>query len=178
MLPTTFLGIKFMIFLFLARRQTRPPPGWSILAAARPPSVLAIPELVPAAQRYFSQSLSFSSTRSYRLAQSRYNRFCHQFSLAPFPPNELMRHCSATFLAQKGLRLQTIKCYLSALRHAQIANGFPDPRIGLDHPRLECILRGIKRSQATSSSVPNCTRLPITPDILRLIHSYLPQTPT
>ena len=132
---------------------------------------------MPAAQRYFSQSLSSSSTRSYSSAQSRYNRFCHQFSLAPFPLNETLLCSFATFLAQEGLRLQTIKCYLSALRHAQIANGFPDPRIGLDHPRLECILRGIKRSQATSSLVPKRTRLPITPDILRLIHCHLPPPP-
>ncbi len=107
----------------------------------------------------------------------RYNRFCHQFSLAPFPLNETLLCSFATFLAQEGLRLQTIKCYLSALCHAQISNGFPDPRIGLDHPKLECILRGIKRSQATSSSVPKRTPLPITPDILWVIHSHLPHSP-
>lgn len=82
----------------------------------------------------------------------------------------------ATFLVQEGLKLQTIKCYLSTLRHAQIANGFPDPRIGQDHPRLECILRGIKRSQASSSASPR-SWLPITPDILRLICSHLPASP-
>ena len=60
--------------------------------------------------------------------------------------------CSfATFLAQEGLKLQSIECYLSALRHAQIANGFPDSRIGLDHPWLECVLRCIKTRVASLS---------------------------
>ena len=89
-----------------------------------------------------------------------------------------MKSCfvpSLPYLAQEGLELQSIKCYLSALRHAQIANGFPDPQIGLDHSRLECILRGTKRSQASASS--SCTRLPIIPEILRLIHSHIPSSP-
>ena len=102
----------------------------------------------PAAQRYFELSLSSSTTRSYKSAQSRYLNFCSRFSLAPFPLSETLLCSFATFLAQEGLRYQSIKCYLSALRHAQIASGFPDPRIGSNHPRLEAILRGIKRSQA------------------------------
>ena len=130
---------------------------------------------MPAAQRYFAQSLSSSSARSYGSAQSRYVEFCHCFSLVPYPLNETLLCSFVTFLDQEGLKHQSIKCYLSALRHAQIANGFPDPRIGLDHPRLEGILRGIKRSQAPSSS--SRTRLPITPEILRLIHSHLPSSP-
>ena len=131
---------------------------------------------MPAAKRYFAQSLSASSTRSYSSAQSRFIKFCHQFSLPPYPLNETLLCSFASFLAEEGLKLQTIKCYLSALRHAQIANGFPDPRIGVDHPRLECILRGIKRSQASAPSQSR-TRLPITPEILRLIHGHLPPPP-
>ena len=46
--------------------------------------------------------------------------------------------CSfATFLAKGTLKYLTIKCYLSALRHAQIAHGFIDPGIVANFPRLE-----------------------------------------
>ena len=131
---------------------------------------------MPAAQLYFAQSLSSSSSKSYKSAQSRYEKFCHQFSLVPYPLSETLLCSFASFLAQDGLKVQSIKCYLSALRYAQIANGFPDPRIGSDHPRLECILRGIKRSQA-SANPPARSRLPITPDILSSIRLHLPHSP-
>ena len=158
--------IIYLILLLFAHRQTpfTPPP-------TQPSSRLAIPELMPAAQRYFAKTLSLSSARS---AQSCYVEFCHRFSPVPYPLNETLLCSFITFLDQEGLKHQSIKCYLSALRHAQIANGFPDPRIGLDHPQLDYILRGIKRSQASAAS--SHIGLPITPEILRLIYSHLPSS--
>lgn len=84
--------------------------------------------------------------------------------VTPYPANEdyLCKFCA--FLANQGLSLQTIKCYLSAVRHQQIAMGFLDPHIS-GMARLEQVLRGIKRVKAkqVQSDKP---RLPITLPIL------------
>ena len=61
----------------------------------------------------------------------------------------------------------TIKVYLSGVRSLHINNGFPDPL--KDRPRLQRVLRGIKRSQGSSST----NRLPIDKSILLLIHNHL-----
>jgi hypothetical protein len=67
----------------------------------------------------------------------------------------------AAFLANEGLRAQSISVYLSALRHLQISAGLQAPTPSA-WPWLTYVLRGIKRSQAPSSRV----RLPITASIL------------
>lgn len=94
---------------------------------------------MPVAQRYFEMYLSSSSLRSYKSAQTRYVKLCSKFSLLPYPLSETLLCSFATFLAQNGLKFQSIKCYLSALRHAQIANGFPDlngsPPLRMHSPR-------------------------------------------
>ena len=72
-----------------------------------------------------------------------------------------------SYLANEGLAHQTIKSYLSAVRHLQISYGYPDPHIG-DMPRLEQVLKGIKSSQVRQGKQPR-KRLPITPSILRQI---------
>ena len=53
----------------------------------------------------------------------------------------------ATFLAGEGLKEQTIKTYIAALRYLQITMGLPDPRDASSLPRLQLVLMGIKRSQ-------------------------------
>ena len=70
-----------------------------------------------------------------------------------------------SFVAKQGLKHQTIKCYLSAVRHLQISNGFKDPFTGEHMPKLDYVLRGIKKHQAEQSSDER-TRLPITPALL------------
>ena len=62
--------------------------------------------------------------------------------------------------------------YISALRHAQIANGIPDPQLVSTCPQLEYIMRGICRTQAEVGIQP-CTRLPITTQVLPSIPSCL-----
>ncbi len=65
-------------------------------------------------------------------------------------------------LFQAKLASQTVKCYLSAVRFAQIALGLGDPKVD-SMPRLEYVTRGLKKS-ATQKKAP---RLHITPPILR-----------
>ena len=69
------------------------------------------------------------------------------------------------FLAKDNLKHQTIKTYLSAVRHINIVAGEGDP-FKEDMPLLEYTVRGIKGDQARNSESVPCTRLPITPDIL------------
>ena len=73
-------------------------------------------------------------------------------------------------LANEGLKFQIIKCYLSGLRHLQIAAGLADPFVGNEFVKLHYVLRGIRRWQASQFGArAKPTRLPITPDILRAI---------
>ena len=66
------------------------------------------------------------------------------------------------FAVGQGLKQQTIKSYLSAIRHLQVSCGGGDPR-AVAMPQLELALRGAKREQAGQRVRP---RLPITPVVL------------
>ena len=68
-----------------------------------------------------------------------------------------MGHLYAAKLAS-----QTVKSYLSAVRHTQIALGMGDPRVA-SMPQLEYVTKGYRKSLSKKP----VTRLPITPVILR-----------
>ena len=86
----------------------------------------------------------------------------HDFVPLPVSEQQLCQYTA--WLANQGLTHKTLKTYLAAVRHLQIAEGLPDPKIA-SMPKLEQVMRGIKSHQArsTSGSQP---RLPITPDVL------------
>ena len=84
--------------------------------------------------------------------------------LTPLPVTGEVLCFYVSQLADDGLAHQTLKSYLSALRHMEITYGHPDPRVG-DMPRLEQIMRVIKSSQARQGKKPK-TCLPITPTVL------------
>ena len=96
----------------------------------------------------------------------------------PFPVNEKLLIYFATYLAQRGLREQSVKTYLAAVRHLQLTMGLPDPRDSSALPRLRLVLAGIKRMQAESGDLAPRTRLPITPLILRRIRELWNGRPT
>ncbi len=71
------------------------------------------------------------------------------------------------FLYAQNLSPSTIRVYLSGVRYHQIQSGGPDPSHS-DMPQLHYVLRATQRAR------PLCTRqlrLPITPSILRHLHS-------
>ena len=68
-------------------------------------------------------------------------------------------------LADQGLKHSTLKVYLSAVRYLQIASGLGDPFGGVAWPRLDYVMRGIKKADAEKGSNSK-QRLPITPSIL------------
>ena len=70
----------------------------------------------------------------------------------------------ASFLATEGLTHKTIKCYLSGVQNLQLAFDLKYPEVG-QMARLQQIIRGIKFDNGKRQS-----RLPITPNILSMIH--------
>lgn len=67
-------------------------------------------------------------------------------------------------LAEGGVSPKTIKCYLAAIRHAQIALGLRDPQIS-GMAKLEQVIKGAKRTYAGHAQ-DRRVRLPITPNLL------------
>ena len=125
---------------------------------------------------YFRRALATSTQRSYASAQSRYLAFCTQFLIAPLPVQELHLCRFASFLGNENISHSTIKCYLSAVRHLQIASNLPDPMI-TSMPKLESVIRGIKSQQALNKGSGD-KRLPITPDHLLTLRRHFQQNST
>lgn len=91
--------------------------------------------------------------------------FCSLYHISfPFPVNEHLLSRFAAYLFREGLKGGTIKNYMAAVRHAQISMGLGDPRMS-DMPQLGYVIRGIKRV----TGGPPRTRLPITPDLLKVM---------
>lgn len=107
---------------------------------------------------YFQNGLAASTRRAYGSAKSRYARFCSSNSLTPLPASGHQLCQFVSHLANENLCHSTIKCYLSAIRHLHVAEGYGDPNI-CNMARLEQVLKGIKSIQAKSLKKP--TRLPI-----------------
>ena len=99
------------------------------------------------------------------LAQNRYLSFCQRTNIIPFPTSIHVLCSFVAVLGSQGLKHQSVKKYLSAIRHAQISAGFPDPFKNTDLSKLEFILKDLKRQQAYQGT-PSKTCLPVTPDIL------------
>ena len=96
-------------------------------------------------------------------------KFCSTYYNSPTPPfplSETLICLYVVYLANEGLAHSS---YLSALRHLQISDGFPDPNIS-SMPRLSQVIRGKKLQQAKQGHQPR-PRLPITPTILHQLRS-------
>lgn len=122
---------------------------------------------------YIQAALAPSSQRTYGSAQNRYLRFCSTLSLQPLPVSEHQLCQFAAHPADENISHSTIKSYLSAVRHLQIASDLPDPSIA-SMPKLEGVMKGIKSLQSKSHTNIR-TRLPITPTILLHIHKLWEQ---
>ena len=104
-----------------------------------------------------------STRRTYQSALNRFASFCSLYNvLTPFPISESLFCYFSTHLACQKLSPQTIKVYLSAIRHMQVTLGLPEPREFSSMPRLRLVQSRIQRIQQTETRV----RLPITPAIL------------
>ena len=130
--------------------------------------------LGPTVRRLLQAGLAPSTQRAYSAGQKKYLTFCQQTGTPPLPVTEQGLLHFVAFAVNQGLKQQTIKSYLSAVRHLQVSGGGGDPRVG-DMPQLELALRGAKKEQ---SGQPKRSRLPITPAILLRLHQVWNRQPT
>ena len=134
---------------------------------SRQVSALAVSPLEGVVQCLFSKGVAASTLTAYSSAHKRYLDFCSSFNISPSCPLSESSLCYfVAHLHTQGLKHQTIKCYLSGIRHTQIALSMPDPFNSSSWPKLEHVLKEVKCLQAEA----NCQsrqRLPITPSILQ-----------
>ena len=116
---------------------------------------------------FLGQALAPATVRSYRSGQGRFLRFCHDTGLQPLPVTEQLMCMFVAQLGTEGLAHQTIKCYLSAVRHYSIMAGQGDPFGPGAFPVLQYVLRGVRRSPRA----PAQPHLPVTPQILQHLKS-------
>lgn len=117
--------------------------------------------LGPVVQRLLQAGLAPSTQRTYAAGKKKFMAFCQESGVTPLPLTEDKLIKFVAYTVNKGLKYQTIKCYLSAVRHLHVTCGGGDPRVE-SMPLLELALRGARKEQ---SGLPKRTRLPITPVI-------------
>ena len=116
-----------------------------------------------AVQELFSVGLAASTRRTYQSGSECFVQFCRTFAVThPFPVSERTLTYFVAYLYQEKLAASTVKSYMAAVRHTQIALGLVDPGMGR-MSQLEYVVKGLKRQ---TSGRPAQTRLPITPEIL------------
>ena len=108
---------------------------------------------------YLGQALADSTKKSYKSAKNGTTPFVLR-TILPVCEQSLSRYAAS--LANKGLAHASIKCYMSAVRHLQIEEGWGDPKLKC-MPKLELVLRGIKRVHGRKCK-PS-PRQPITPEL-------------
>ena len=110
------------------------------------PARLDLLQLEESVSFYLERSLAPATLHSYTSGQRRYMAFCTAANLQPLPLVEQTLCMFVAQLGREGLAHQTIKAYLSAVRHFVIIAGHSDPFKGDPFPLLQYVLRGIKRS--------------------------------
>lgn len=131
---------------------------------------LAIQGLENSAADLIRNSLAPSSQRSYAAAQSQFLKFCSLVNKPPLPASEQLLVLFSAHMAQSCTH-NTIRAYLSAVRHLHLSHGLKDP---LDRTlQLQLVLRGIKRKKPSLADA----RLPITPLILQAILDMVNRDP-
>lgn len=124
-----------------------------------------ISHLERSVQELFTAGLAESTRKSYKTGANSYLSFCATYGRVNFPVTEKNLSLFSAHLSNKGLQASTVKSYLAAVRHTQIALGLGDPKIG-DMPQLEYVLKGLKRKTTRNGTR---TRLPITPIEMRIL---------
>ena len=115
-------------------------------------------------RKYFTMGLAPSALHMYRSGKVRYTKFCQETGDIALPVCEsvLCRFC--VHLAMNNLSYWTIKAYLSAVHHMQIAAAQPDPFTPMS--KSHYVLKVIKRKEAMNHREPQ-ERLPITSHLLK-----------
>ena len=81
----------------------------------------------------YQAGLAQSTQKTYAAGKKRYIDFCEKTAAAPLPAIEKQLCRFVAYLKEEGLRHQTVKSYLAAVRHMQISNGRGIQKLGLCH---------------------------------------------
>ena len=111
------------------------------------------------------QALAPRSWRSYQAAWRSFQSFVSQAGLQFFP-----LHPKAVEIYVRHVRFSTIKAYLTALKFFNTYYGFDSS--SCFSPQLRYILRGVRRTQA-STLPPRPARIPITTAHLQLLFQFV-----
>ena len=130
-------------------------------------------QLLTSAQHFFEAGLASTTRATYAAGIRRYTSFCKATKLRILPTSESTLILFVTHLATSSVSQATIKVYLSAIRHMHVLQGMHNSFSQQLTPRLQIILKGIKKHQAGSH--PPRVRLPITIQILKQIRGILLQ---
>lgn len=140
------------------------------LACAQP-ARLDVSSLDAVVRRLFSAGIATTTRKAYNSGVNRYNRFCILYNLSPFPTSECGLCYFVAYLFQEGLAAITIKGYLSAVRHAQIACSLGDPKIG-EMPQLEYFIKGVRNWRVVDGNL-DCPLLLICCDCSGILGNLL-----
>lgn len=94
---------------------------------------------------YFAQGLATSSLKMYQAAVNCYIKYCQNSNNVCVSVSEVVLCGFVSSLADEGLKHCTIKTYLSGMCYYQIKSGYADPFRGVLLPRLDYVMRGMKR---------------------------------
>ena len=122
-------------------------------------------DLGQVAERLLRESLAPATRRTYCSAQGRYLTYCAEEHTQPLPTNEDILCRFVAWMFVHDLSHQTMKSYLSAVRHLQIMSGLGDPFVS-EMPRLQYVLKGARIERSKSTPETKRSRLPITPALL------------
>ena len=97
-------------------------------------------------QQYYLSGLSPSTRKAYQVGFHAYKAFCTNTNRQKIPTSEFL---FATYLADQSCSSSTIKVYLAAIRNAHKAQGEHKRFMETSTPRLQQVMKGIQREQAT-----------------------------
>ena len=140
--------------IFFRPPLTACPHGQSLLPtdqhAHHPQTRLDISSLEGDVQRYVELGLASATRKTYQAGISRLYQFCTMYSVSdPLPVSQSLLCAFVSYLANVGLAYTTIKTYVSAIRHLQIARDLPEPR-AMPMPKLALVERGIQNARAAN----------------------------
>ena len=124
------------------------------------------PHLDNAIISYRRRAYAANTQHTNRSQRDAYYRFCLYFGYNPVPADSRLLCRYVCFLA-RSLSPDSIACYINVIRIIHMECGHANPLT--ENWKLSTTLRGIKRAHGR----PAKQKLPITPDILRILHAHL-----
>ena len=126
-------------------------------------------QLLREVHSYRAELFAESTKATYKSHRNTYLRFCAYMGYPPVPvqPDHLLQY--AAFLA-RSLKATSVRSYLNIIGILHKEMGLPNPL--LNNWPLKSLLTGMNRAKGLTVT----QKLPITPKLLRLLHSQLDHT--